>query len=339
MTQTVIVLGGGVAGMSAAHELIERGFAVRVFEMRDVPGGKARSVVVPSTVPRQNIGSVHLGRLAAPTRRDLPGEHGFRFFPRFYKHVIDTMERIPYGDSGTVADNLVDTRTTVLARFGRRPSRSRRPCRRLCRRSTPRCATSARCSGPASASPRRTSPSSASASGRSSQAARSAATRSTRRSAGGNSSARRDRSEEYQKLFAIGLTRSLVAAQAKLASTKTIGDMYVQYFFNLAEPDISADRVLNGPTNDVWIDPWLAFLHRQGVDYRLNTRVRAIEVDDGVVRNVTVEQDRRITRGACRLLRRGPPDRGHGRDPHRRRRACRSATRRHLPAQRQRRTG
>jgi uncharacterized protein with NAD-binding domain and iron-sulfur cluster len=27
-------------------------------------------------------------------RRDLPGEHGFRFFPAFYHHVIDTMQRI-----------------------------------------------------------------------------------------------------------------------------------------------------------------------------------------------------------------------------------------------------
>ena len=100
------------------------------------------------------------------------------------------------------------------------------------------------------------------------------------------------RSDAYQKLFGIGLTRSLVAAQAKLASTKTIGDMFVQYFFNLAEPDISADRVLNGPTNDVWIDPWLTYLRGRGVSYHLNARVRSIEMDGGVVRGVTVEQDR-----------------------------------------------
>ena len=45
--------------------------------------------------------------------------------------------------------------------------------------------------------------------------------------------------------------------------------MFVQYFFNLAEPGISADRVLNGPTNDVWIDPWLTYLRGRGVEYRL----------------------------------------------------------------------
>ena len=48
------------------------------------------------------------------------------------------------------------------------------------------------------------------------------------------------RSDAYQKLFGIGCTRSVVAAQAKLASTKTIGDMFVQLFFNLAEPGIRA---------------------------------------------------------------------------------------------------
>src|SRR3954471_10912435 len=107
--------------MSAAHELIERGFSVCVLERRDVPGGKARSVVVPSTVPRQNVGAVNLGRLAAPTRRGLPGEHGFRFFPRFYKHIIDTMTRTPYRGSRSVAENLVDTTGTIFARFDRRP--------------------------------------------------------------------------------------------------------------------------------------------------------------------------------------------------------------------------
>ena len=46
MSTRVILLGGGVAGMSAAHELIERGFEVVVLERRNVPGGKARSIPV-----------------------------------------------------------------------------------------------------------------------------------------------------------------------------------------------------------------------------------------------------------------------------------------------------
>ena len=46
----VIVIGGGVAGMSAAHELVERGFQVEIFERNPrYVGGKARSVDAPGT--------------------------------------------------------------------------------------------------------------------------------------------------------------------------------------------------------------------------------------------------------------------------------------------------
>src|SRR5439155_3858467 len=70
VTSRVIVIGGGVAGMTAAHELAGRGFDVVVYELRPIPGGKARSMdAIPGT----------------GGRRALPGEHGFRFFPGFYK--------------------------------------------------------------------------------------------------------------------------------------------------------------------------------------------------------------------------------------------------------------
>jgi len=106
----VIILGGGVAGMSAAHELVERGFEVHVYEMKHLPGGKARSIPVP-----------HSGTEGRP---DLPGEHGFRFFPRFYRHVTDTMKRIPYGTNANgVFDNLVQTTRIDVTRFNAPPVR------------------------------------------------------------------------------------------------------------------------------------------------------------------------------------------------------------------------
>ena len=97
---SVIVIGGGVAGLTAAHELAERGFTVDVYEARSVWGGKARSQPVPNT--------------GTNGRRDLPGEHGFRFYPRFYKHVIDTMSRIP-STEGHVADRLRGTTESAIA--------------------------------------------------------------------------------------------------------------------------------------------------------------------------------------------------------------------------------
>jgi uncharacterized protein with NAD-binding domain and iron-sulfur cluster len=292
--KTVIVLGGGIGGLSAAHELSERGFSVRVFELRDVPGGKARSVVVPSTAPPQNVGTVNLGRLTAPMRRDLPGEHGFRFFPRFYKHIIDTMARTPYRGSRSVAENLVDTTGTTFVRFGRRPL--------TLPTTTPttvpelfRLVSDLRT---LFGSELGISPEDHAFFGeRIWQILTSCSERRMdeyEKVGWWEFIGAEQRSDAYQKFFGIGLTRSLVAAKAKVASTRTIGDMYVQYFFNLAEPGISADRVLNGPTNDVWIDPWLTYLRGRGVEYHLNARVRSIEMDGGVVRGVMVEQDRAV---------------------------------------------
>lgn len=91
---TVAVFGGGIAGLAAAHELIERGFAVDVYEKRHW-GGKARSTEV--------AGSARDGR------RPLPGEHGLRAEFGFYQNVPDTMRRIPFGaNPHGVFDNLVE---------------------------------------------------------------------------------------------------------------------------------------------------------------------------------------------------------------------------------------
>src|SRR5207253_10246623 len=104
MQTNVAILGGGIAGLSAAHELAERGFQVCVYERKPVLGGKARSIPVPNT--------------GGSGRLPLPGEHGFRFFPGFYKHVTDTMRRTPYGAHGNAYDNLRVATRLLLARAG-----------------------------------------------------------------------------------------------------------------------------------------------------------------------------------------------------------------------------
>ena len=38
MNPKVIILGGGIAGLSAAHELIERNFDVEVYELLPIQG-------------------------------------------------------------------------------------------------------------------------------------------------------------------------------------------------------------------------------------------------------------------------------------------------------------
>jgi uncharacterized protein with NAD-binding domain and iron-sulfur cluster len=104
----VAVLGGGVSGLSAAHELAERGYAVTVYEYYDILGGKARSMPVPGT--------------GSGGRKPLPGEHGFRFFPGFYRNLPDTMRRIPFpGNANGVHGNLRGATEELFARSSGRP--------------------------------------------------------------------------------------------------------------------------------------------------------------------------------------------------------------------------
>lgn len=103
----VAVLGGGVAGLTVAHELAERGYSVTVYE-RKAYGGKAKSMYVPGT--------------GTDGRRDLPGEHGHRGYFGFYRHLPDTLGRIPFpGNANGVLGNLVTLGDVSLARAGRLP--------------------------------------------------------------------------------------------------------------------------------------------------------------------------------------------------------------------------
>lgn len=69
-------------------------------------------------------------------------------------------------------------------------------------------------------------------------------------------------SPEFRHIF-TGLTRILVAARAREVNACTVGTVGATIMLDMVLPGGSADRLLNGPTNDVWITPWLDYL-RQG---------------------------------------------------------------------------
>ncbi|HLB42290.1 MAG TPA: FAD-dependent oxidoreductase [Gammaproteobacteria bacterium] len=82
--KTVAIFGGGIAGLTVAHELAERGgFKITVYERRDVFGGKARSML---------------------TKDGFPGEHSIRTVPYFYYQLRDTMRRIPFNTQHVLAN-------------------------------------------------------------------------------------------------------------------------------------------------------------------------------------------------------------------------------------------
>src|ERR1700686_3209086 len=278
MPHSVAIFGGGIAGLSAAHELIERGFQVSVFERNDMFGGKARSLSVPHT--------------GTGGRRDLPGEHGFRFFPGFYRHLPDTMSRIPMG-TRTVADNLMNATRILVARAGlpsiELPARSPQnpadwgvalhtlfggigvpdeevlffvdrllvlmtscPERRLAE---------------------------------------------FEMIPWWDFIGAETRSKEYQTLLAQGLTRSLVAMRAQDGSTRSVGYILLQLLFGLLTLG-GFDRLLSGPTNEVWLNPWVSYLQQRGVILQTGVTVQLINCGSAAVTAVTVksgDQVRNIT--------------------------------------------
>jgi uncharacterized protein with NAD-binding domain and iron-sulfur cluster len=269
MKLKVAVLGGGVAGMSAAHELVERGFDVEVYEKQPFyVGGKARSVDAENT--------------ARDGRPALPGEHGFRFFPGFYKHITDTMKRIPYpGNANGVYDNLVVSERMMLARFGKPPIVSivNFPKNLDDLRVLIKAATHAD-----------TGLTEADKDLFAQKLWRILTTSYERRQQEyeriswwqfmetEQESAGRQPSP-YEEYLVGGLTHTLVAAQPKLMSTKTGGDVLLQLLLLMLNPTGHADRVLNGPTNDAWLFPWLRYLESRGVRYHHGQETTALHCD------------------------------------------------------------
>ncbi|NYI99568.1 uncharacterized protein with NAD-binding domain and iron-sulfur cluster [Nocardioides thalensis] len=273
----VAVLGGGMAGLTAAHELAERGFEVTVYEP-SAWGGKARSIPVPGT--------------GTGGRRDLPGEHGFRFFPGFYHHVPDSMRRIPFG-KGTVGDHLVANWGAKFLRAGDRadafvfgigpdPTQLltvdylRRylldtlgghtvPPHELAYFVERLLVFLTSCDERRYGEWEHTS---------------------------WWDFVKADKwSDEYQRVLASGLTRNLVAAKETIASTRTIGNMGEAFVYTMMGrgADGAPDRVLDLPTNEAWIQPWMRHLKDLGVRFVKGQKLVRYDVGGGRIRAAWLE--------------------------------------------------
>ncbi|WP_433492772.1 hydroxysqualene dehydroxylase [Nocardia grenadensis] len=275
----VAVFGGGMAGLSAAHELAERGFKVTVYEPAFL-GGKARSMPVPGT--------------GADGRADLPGEHGFRFFPGCYQHIPDTMRRIPFpGNPNGVLDNLIRVEGTVAGFRDRPPIFAPVEVGALDQ-----------------LTPERLQNSIISAFGfipelPSHELAFFAKqmlmwfTSSTERRFGQwefstwEQIMRADgKSPAYRSYLVNALTRITVAAKPHLSSARTIGtigEALVLAGTGLV-PEFSGgvDRILNRPTNAAWIDPWATHLRSRGVQFVMGPRASRLNYGNGRIESVTV---------------------------------------------------
>ncbi len=265
-----------MAGLTVAHELADRGFAVSVYEARRDFGGKARSQPVHGT--------------GTAGRRDLPGEHGFRFYPRFYRHVTDQMARIPSG-SRTVADALKATSEAAIAlidddtwyRFSRK------------RLTTPYSiletlevffqhldfdAQDVAVFG--------------------AKLLQFATSSDARRLAEYEQLswwqflAAEHCSEKFQCQLR-GIPRMMVAMDSLRGSARTIGVITLQLLRDFAFNGMQNDRTLGGPTTQMWIDPWLAHLRGKGVELHAGAPTARIEVEAGRIAGIRLAGDERVT--------------------------------------------
>jgi uncharacterized protein with NAD-binding domain and iron-sulfur cluster len=266
---SVIVIGGGVGGLTAAHELVERGFTVDIYEARPDWGGKARSQPLTGT--------------GTAGRMDLPGEHGFRFYPRFYRHVIDQMAKIPSG-THTVADDLRPTTEAAIALIDDY-TWYRFPRKHL---DTPYSIvealelffqdldfddedvvvfTAKLLEFATSCDARRL--------GQYEHL-------SWWKFLEADSS-----SDKFQSQLR-GIPRMMVAMDSERGSARTIGTITLQLMMDFATAGTQNDRTMGGPTTKMWIEPWIAHLAAKGVSLNAGEPAASLEVTAGKISGVTL---------------------------------------------------
>jgi hypothetical protein len=263
MREKVVIIGGGVGGLTAAHELIDRGFEVHVYERRPTFGGKAASGRIPFD--------------SGDPLEGLPTEHGFRFFPGWYRHLPDTLRRIPYRGKQkeyrgqTVYNNLVTINQNLLAWMNRD--------------NIPLALAVPRDLDELSAFSRMlkgfkdlglTGAEAGTFAAKMAQIASMTEQDRLDRLDGITwwdfLEANRYKSDAYAALISA-TTRTMVAAKATEVSAYTIGKLALRTFMDTLS---TVDRVLNGTTQEKWIQPWIDHLDKRGVHFHPGQELQAI---------------------------------------------------------------
>jgi len=91
----VIIIGGGPSGLSAAHELLIKGYDVELYEADNKFGGKVTSFENPVT--------------------NYPAEHGFHIFASYYRNLYETMKKKIPSNGKTLFDNLQEASKIIFS--------------------------------------------------------------------------------------------------------------------------------------------------------------------------------------------------------------------------------
>ena len=212
----------------------------------------------------------------------VPGEHGYRFFPSFYRHLRDTMRRTPLYDAHgreterTAHDNLVPTFTQVFAspgrsvEFSRARPRSLEAFRRELRRALVDLKFERRDLHRFGA-----------------RILRYLSTGRARREAtyeqlswweyltlkevladhhDDPKAPRYQFSAEFERQLKAA-PQALVAMDAEYCDARTQGNIVVQLLLDQFLGNDTTDSTLNGPTSEAWFDHWRRHLQAMGVRF------------------------------------------------------------------------
>lgn len=269
----VVILGGGVAGLSAAHHLLTKcgdRFEVELYERRHL-GGKARSGM---------------------KNNRFPTEHGFRFFPGFYKHITETMKEIPLEGGGDVYHtNLVDTAYYTFL-FSNKPGRLDVPINigtwvKQLRFTKVRDLKRQLKDQIINAGVEITDDGKKKLAGSMLEVyttcnARIDSTydnKSWREYIDAGDQFNRY-GKDYENLLATGISKNLVAVRADVANARTGAKLVGHMIWHILSPGAPpADKVLNAPTDVAWIQPWRHFLTQKGLKIVTGERVVCLDFD------------------------------------------------------------
>ena len=82
----------------------------------------------------------------------------------------------------------------------------------------------------------------------------------------------------------------MVAVRAQEGSTRTVGYTFLQLLYGLLTYG-GFDRLLNGPTNDVWLQLWVTYLRAKGVKFCNNTLVKSFAASEAGITSVVAENN------------------------------------------------
>ena len=241
--------------------------------------GSRRAGTYPNRIWQIDVRAGEIVREFEPSQTSMiAGEHGFRFFPSFYRHVTDTMQRTPdpTAHRRSVADNLVSTDRQGVALddrfrthvFNRNFDLSMAEVFRFLQGTLVSLGYNMRdialfslktfeflTSGP-------------------------------------------KRRRDYEKMswwdFVDGpaysprfqrylddLPKVLVALDSRRADARTQGLVFVQLLQDQVSQGQNTDRTLNGPTSEAWFDKWQAWLEALGVEFVFDARLDQLVLKEG----------------------------------------------------------